>query len=152
MLKLLPNLVFPITPRTINPLLDNLFQLNLIDAGLNEPQQRALGIYLHAYDLFVKSKGAIDYRNRDGHERLKQDAKTFCPADSLLTRHGDLAAAHLAIDWHDTMCRTKEMGLPPLPDTLNGLMPGCIDLCGLSIAEEKRLGLFMDMLGKKRIL
>jgi hypothetical protein len=150
MLKLLPDVVYPVTSKTFDPLMTGLVQLNTIDAGLSEPEQRALGIYLHAIDIYVKTKGAIDYRGIDGHQRLIQDAFNFCgTGNPAATRHGDLAAAHLCIDWHDTMVRSIQTGLPLLPNDTATLLLDSRDLRGLAPMEEKRVGLFLDYLGKK---
>ncbi len=151
-LKILPAMVFPVTGKQFDPLMDSLVQVNLLDGTLTEPQQRAIGIYLHIFDLYVKSNGKIDYRGRAGHERLKQDAMTFCGAGNpVATRHGDIAAAHLAIDWSDTAIRCKQATLPSPPATASGMLGECIDLCGLTTIDEKRLGLLMDFLGKKSV-
>ena len=152
MLKILPKLVFPVTKAQFNPLMDSIVNLNLIDGTLTDPQQRAIGIYLHIFDLYVKSNGAIDYRDIAGHERLKQDAETFCGSGNpTVTRHGDLTAAHLAIDFSDTSVRCQQAGLPPPPNTPSGLINACIDLCFLTAQDEKRIGLLLDYLGKKAL-
>ena len=143
-------MTFPVTGKQFDPLMDGVVQLNLIDGTLTEPQQRAIGLFLHVFDLYVKSGGKINYMGRDGHERLKQDAMTFCgTGNPVATRHGDIAAAHLAIDWSDTAIRCASVGLPSPPNTSQGLLVGCIDLCGLTTTDEKRVGLLMDFLGKK---
>lgn len=142
--------MFPITGSQFNPIMDGVVQLNVIDGALNEPQQRAIGIYLHVFDLYVKSGGKIDYRGVAGHERLKQDAMTFCGSGNpCATRHGDLAAVHLAIDFHDTAVRCKAAGLPLPPATASQLVANCRDLTGLTIEMEKRVGILLDFLGKK---
>lgn len=147
-LKLLPDMVMPVTQAQINPLMDNLCQLNVLDAGIAEPMQRALGIYLHTWDLWCKSGGRIDYRGKAGRERLKDDACRFV-LSSIVTRHGDLPAAHLAIDWSDTQVRLRAAGLALLPSDVNKLLADCSDIHALSIEMEKRTGLLMDYLGKK---
>jgi hypothetical protein len=149
-LALLPNLVFPITQAQVNPLMDGLHQLNILDAGLSEKSQRALGLYFHTFDLWVKSGGKVDYRGQDGHARLIQDAMTFAgPGNPVATRHGDLAAAHLAIDYSDTQIRLRDAGLPLLSSNVNDLLNACRDLSEFAPELEKRAGLLMDVLGKK---
>src|SRR5208282_4299297 len=108
-LTLLPDLSLPITRKSIDPLYNDLVQLNYLDAGLPENTQRALGLMFHCWDLWVKTKGKIDYRGDAGHERLKQDSETFLCGSPVATRNGDLSAAHLAIDYHDTQVRLKQM-------------------------------------------
>jgi len=150
MLKLLPNGLFPITVQQFNPLMDNLVQLNILDAGLSDKAQRGIGLYLHTYDLWVKSGGAIDYRGHKGQERLLEDTMTFCGhGNPVPTRHGDLAAAHLAIDWHDTQVRCMSTGLPLLSTQTADLLNEARNLCEYSPEMEKRVGLLMDYLGKK---
>ena len=150
MLTLLPDLRFTITKAQFNPLMDNLVRLNLLDAGVTEKQQRGLGLYFHTFDLWCKSGGKIDYRGPAGHARLMQDAMTFCgPGNPVGTRHGDLAAAHLAIDFSDAQLRLKAHNQPPLSFDVNDLLSACRDLCEYSPQEERRVGLLMDALGKR---
>ena len=152
MLKILPQLKYPITRKQFDPLMDSIVNLNVLDAGITEPEQRGIGIYLHKFDLFVKSGGKIDYRGLAGHERLKQDAAIFCgEGNPVATRHGDLAAAHLAIDFSDTAIRCIQYRLPIPPNTPHGLLENCEALTGLSVIDEKRIGLLLDMLGKKHV-
>jgi hypothetical protein len=152
MLKILPAMQFPVTGKQFDPLMDSAVQLNILDGGLNEPQQRALGLYLHVFDLWVKSKGKIDYRGDEGHKRLVQDAMTFCgTGNPVATRHGDIAAAHLSIDFSDTQIRCTQSGLPLLPTNVSSLLDGCRDLYGLSLTDEKRVGLLMDSIGKRSL-
>ena len=149
MLKILPDASFPLTRKSIDPLMENVVNLNYLNAGITGNVSRGLSIALHAFDIWVKSKGKIDYRGVAGHERMKQDAKTFVSGSAIVTRTGELSAAHLAIDYHDTQIRMKEMGMPPLPCTVNGLMEMAIDLCMLSDNDEKEIGLLLDYCGKK---
>lgn len=148
MLKILPPLRFPITSSTVNPLMDAIVQLNRLDAGIPEPTQNALSLYLHVFDLYVKSKGAIDYRGKSGHERMKQDALRFA-ASEIVTRHGDLSAAHLAIDWSDTAIRCVQNNMTLPASDVNQLISDSRDLVGLSIQMEKQIGLLFDYAGKK---
>ena len=148
MLKLLPDLTFPITAASVNPLMDCVVQLNSLDAGIQEAQQRALVIYLHCYDLYIKTQGRVDYREVAGHERLKQDAVKFV-ASQIVTRRGDLTAAHLALDWHDTAARCLKAGLPAPNADVHQLISDSRDLVGLDLQTEKRIGLLMDMLSKR---
>ena len=150
MLKLLPDLTFPIFRSQVNPLMDGVVELNTLDAAIPENMQRALGLMLHTFDLWCKSGGKIDYLGEAGHARLVQDATTFCGSGNpVATRNGDLAAAHLSIDWSDTQIRLMTARMPLLPTDTNSLLVMCRDLYGLSITDEKRIGLLMDMLGKK---
>lgn len=152
MLKILPGLVYPITTSQFDRLMDSVVQLNLLDAGLTEPQQRALGIYLHTFDLYAKSRGRINYIGTAGHQRLVQDAMTFCGVGNpVATRNGDLPAAHLALDYSDTAVRIKEAEMQSITNDVHQLVYESRDLAGLSVVDEKRIGLLMDMLGKKPI-
>lgn len=153
MLKILPNFRYPITLDQFNPLMDNLVQLNILDAGLNDKTQRGIGLYLHTYDLWVKSRGVIDYRGPKGHQRLVEDAMTFCGhGNPVATRHGDLAAAHLAIDWHDTQVRCMQNNMQLLTTDRAALWGEARELCEYSPEMEKRVGLLMDWLGKKPLV
>lgn len=150
MLSLLPDLTFPITPSSVNGLMDGVVQLNLLDAGLNEKQQRGLTLYLHTHDLWVKSKGRLDYRGEKGHALLVQHALNFVGhGNPVATRHGDLAGAHLAIDFHDAQTRLRDGGFPLLSHDVNELLRESRDLCEHAIEIEKRIGLLMDYLGKR---
>ncbi|HUD83437.1 MAG TPA: hypothetical protein VMQ67_08030 [Candidatus Saccharimonadales bacterium] len=132
--------------------MENVVLLNNIDAAIPEPTQRALGIMLHTHDLWCKSGGKIDYRGRDGHARLFQDAMNFCgTGNPVATRVGDLSAAHLAIDWSDTQVRLAEKKMPPITDNVNDLIVMCRDLSELTVMDEKRIGLLLDALGKKPV-
>lgn len=151
-LRLLPDPVFPITPAQINPLMDNLVQLNTLDAGVNERQQFALGINFHIFDLLAKSKGAIDYRGPDGHRRMIGDAFAYSGGSPVVTRHGDLTAAHLAVDFNDTQMRLKEAGLELLPADVNTLLAMSADIAVFPPQTERRILLLLDYLSKKPLL
>ena len=149
-LRMLPDMVFPVTPQQVNALMDNLVQLNLVEGGINERQQFALGINFHVYDLLVKTQGRIDYTGREGHRRMMQDATIFCGSGNpVATRHGDLAAAHLSVDYNDTQARLKGAGLPALPSQVSDLLGMCADLAVFPPREERRILLLLDYLSKK---
>lgn len=151
-LRMLPDIVFPVTLSQVNPLMDCVHQFNILDAGLNEKWQRGMGLMLHTFDLWVKSKGKIDYRGPDGHRRLVDDAMTFVGhGNPVATRHGDLAAAHLSIDWSDTQVRLTEAGWPLLSDKVADLLRDSMQLSEHAPEIEKRVGLYMDYLGKKAV-
>lgn len=151
MLRLLPDLKFPITPSQINPLMDSVMQLNTLDAGIDDKRQRGLGLLFHVHDVWVKSGGKIDYRGPSGHARLVQDSMTFLAGASVTTKIGDLPACHLAIDFSDTMVRLKECGLPLLSAEVPVLLNQCRDLSEYPPEQEKRIGLFLDMISKKKV-
>lgn len=153
MLKVLPDLTFPVTAKQADPLMDNLVQLNIIDAGLSEKTQRALALFFHTWDIWIKTGGKVDYRGPDGHTRMLQDGMAFVGSGNpVATRHGDLAAAHLAIDWHDTQMRLKKAGMPLLVGDVASLFDQCRDLAEYAIEIDKRVGLLMDYVGKRRLL
>lgn len=150
-LSILPDMVFPVTKDQFDPLFRGVMKLNTIDAGVTERQQRGLTLFLHIYDLWVKSGGKIDYLSKDGQNRLIQDAMTFCgPGNPVVTRHGDLSAAHLAIDFSDTQQRLKTAGWRLLSDNVDDLLKASVSLCEYPVETEKRVGLLMDFLGKRR--
>lgn len=149
-LSILPDIIFPVTKDQFDPLFRGVVQLNTIDASVTEQQQRGLTLFLHTYDLWVKSGGKIDYVSKGGQDRLVQDAMTFCgPGNPVATRHGDLAAAHLAIDFSDAQQRLKQAGWKSLPVSVNDLLKASVQLCGYPPETEKRIGLLMDYLGKR---
>lgn len=153
MLQVMPNPVFPVTLHQFDPLMNSVVKLNILDAGLSDKSQRGIGLYLHTYDLYVKSGGKINYLGKDGHQRLMEDALTFCGyGNPVATRHGDLAAAHLAIDWHDTTMRCIAMGLPLVSPDVSVLLNEARHLSEYSPELEKRTGLLMDWLGKKTLI
>lgn len=152
MLILLPDLTFPVSRQAANALMVNVVQLNHIDAGLGEPLQRGLGLLLAVHELHVKSGGRLDYRTVSGHERLKQDAETFCPSGSALsTRKSDMEAGHLGLDFTNVQLRLKAAGMPLMPSDVNALLGMCADLFGLSVLDERRLSLFLDYLSKRKV-
>ncbi len=150
MLAILPDMKFPVTKDQFDPLFRGVMSLNTIDASLTEKQQRGLGLFLHIYDLWVKSNGAINYLTSGGQDRLVQDAMTFCgPGNPVATRHGDLAAAHLALDFSDTQVRLRDAGWRMLSHDVNDLLKASVMLCEYPTETEKRIGLLCDYLGKK---
>lgn len=149
MLRLLPNLQWPITPRQIEPLLGNLVQLNLIEAHLSSSQQRALSILFSISDRWVKSNGKLDYRGSDGHARLMQDAMSFVGATPIVTRHGDLAASHLALDFHDAQCRLMQAGHMLLSDDRDTLLSMVQDFINVPPQTQDQILVLMDYLSKK---
>lgn len=150
MLRLLPDIRFPVDHRQANALMENVVQLNILDGALNERVQRALGLYFHTFDLWVKSRGRIDYRGKDGHRRLLEDALSFVGhGNNVATRHGDLAAAHLSIDFHDCQSRLAEARQPLLSARVSDLTNECTNFVELPPELEKRVGLLMDYLGKR---
>lgn len=152
MLRLLPDLTFPLGPTSINPLMDNVLQLNQLDAGIAERYQRALTLYFHIFDLFVKSHGRIDYRGEEGRQRIVQDATTFIGGSTIASKVGDLPAAHLAIDYSDCQSRLKAAGLPAISSDVNQLIFECRKLADLPVQTEQRVALLLDYLSKRPIV
>lgn len=143
-LVLLKNLTFPLDPSHTDELLHNAMQFSILSKGVTERQQRALGLHFEIYALLARSKGTLDYTERAGHERLKTDAMAVMGGGNpIFTRHGDLAAAHLAIDWHNAQCRLKKAGLPLLADDTDALLVGCKDLVELPEKIEERLDMYL---------
>lgn len=153
MLRLLPDLQFPITKGQFDPLMENVVQVNIIDAGLNDRFQRSLGIHFHIFDTWVKSGGKVDYRGLEGHARLLQDAMAFVGhGNPVPVRHGDLAAAHLSIDYHDTQTRLKAAGQKALASDVSSLLGECVDFSSFAPQDEMRVNLYLDYLGKRRLI
>ena len=149
-LKILPSIVFPVTPAQANVLHENVVQLNLVDAGLNPRQQQAIGLTCDIYDLLAKSAGAIDYRGVQGHKRLYADAMAFVGTGSpIVTRHGDLKAAHLAIDYSDTQQKLAKAGMPPISSLVAELLNESRDFANLPGREDDRCALLLRYLLKK---
>ncbi len=148
-LRLLPDLTFPITQAQINPLMDNVQQLNTLDAGIPDRTQRALTLFFHVHDLFVKSHGKIDYRSEDGRVRMVQDAVTFVGGSTIASKQGDLPAAHLSIDYHDTVSRLAAAGLPPIPSDVNALIYLSRKMADYPPQTEQRVALLLDILSKR---
>ena len=148
-MKTLPDLKFPITPTQVNPLMDGVQQLNSVDAGIPERTQRALTIFFHVHDLYCKSNGRIDYRGDEGRGRMVQDAITFLGGTTIASKHGDLAAAHLSIDYHDTQHRLAGAGLPALPSDVNELIGLCRKMADYPSQTEQRVALLLDYLSKR---
>lgn len=151
-LSLLPNLVFPITGKQVHALMDNLVQLNALDAGLSDRDQKALDIVLDTYEIKAKTNGLVDYTGDDGHARLFQDAMIFCgDGNPVVTRHGDLRAAHLAIAYNNAQVCLKNIGMPALTDDRNELVRLARKITVLPLRTEERMGLFLSYLDKKKI-
>ena len=130
--------------------MDSVVKLNLLDAGLPDRAQKALDIVLHTYELKAKTGSVIDYTGENGHARLLQDAMSFvgdgCP---IVTRHGDLQAAHLAIDYSNTQIILQNAGLPLLPSNTNDLLNLCRGLMAFPMRTDERMGLLLTYLKKK---
>lgn len=148
MLKTLPNLVFPINNRQTGPLMDGVQQLNVVDAGIDPRTQKALDILLHAVELYADTGGAIDYTGQQGHARLCQDAVSFVP-EMLVTKHGDLRAAHLALDFNNAQAKLKKAGFPLLTGDVNMLVNQCRDILQFPLRMEERMGLLLSYLSKR---
>jgi len=146
-LRMLPDLKFPIGPGALNPLMDNLVQLNIVDAGLNDRLQRALTLNFHIFDLFTKT--GIDYRSEEGRGKMVADAMAFIGGSTIATKHGDLQAAHLSIDYHDTQSRLAHAGLPLLPADVNALIGMSRKLAEMPPQTEQRVALLLDYLSKR---
>ena len=150
MLKLLPTLTFPITHNQVNGLYDGVVQLNVLDAGLSDRSQKALDIVLDTYEIKAKTSGAIDYTGPGGHLRLFQDAMNFVgDGNPIATRHGDMRAAHLAINWNNTQVALANAGMTLLSADVNQLILLCRDFTVLPLRSEDRIGLFLSYLRKK---
>lgn len=148
-LRLLPDLKFPVNHRSIDPLMDNLMQLNQVDAGISERTQRALTLFFHVSDLFIKSQGKYDYRGEEGRQRLVQDAVAFVGGSSIGTKVGDLPAAHLSIDFSDAQCRLIQHSMPLLPNDVNTLVGLSRKMAEFAPQVEQKVALFLDYLSKR---
>ncbi len=149
-LIVLPDLKFPVTAKQADSLMVDVVQLNLVDAGINERQQKALDILLDTYELKAKSAGQIDYTNTDGHTRLFQHAMNFVGDGSpITTRHGDLRAAHLAIAYNNAQMKLKAAGMAALPAEVTLLLELCRDFCALPIRSEEKMGIYLSYLQKR---
>jgi hypothetical protein len=62
-----------------------------------------------------------------------------------------LEAAHLAIDFSNCQMRLKAAGMTELPADVNLLLAMAKDLYGLSVQDERRIGLFLDYLSKRKL-
>ena len=127
----------------------NLVGLNLIEAHLSSSQQRALAILFSISDRWVKSGGRVDYRGPDGHSRLMQDAMSFVGATPIVTRHGDLAASHLALDFHDAQCRLMQGKHMPMSDDRDTLLSMVQDFINLPLQTLEQMLVLLDYASKK---
>lgn len=147
-LNILPNITFPVTSRQCNGLMDGVQALNLAEAGVDPRTQKALDILLHVVELYADTNGQIDYMGQEGHKRLFQDAVSFVP-EQVVTKHGDLRAAHLAIDFNNAQAKLKKAGLPLLTGNRDDLINQCRDILTLPLRSEERMGLLLSYLAKK---
>jgi len=152
-LSKLPQLTFPVRSQQVNPLMENVAKFNVIDHGIAERMQKALDLEFHANEIKADTGGAIDYTGRAGHARLAQDAMSFvgegCP---IVTRHGDLKAAYLAIAYNDAQAKLAAAGMPLLPDDVNTLLTLVQDILTMPARTEDRMALFLSYLRKKHPL
>lgn len=152
-LPTLPNITFPVTPPQINPLMQAVVRLNILDAALSERSQKALDIELHIHEIKADTGGQIDYTGPDGHRRLVQDSFSFvgegCP---IVTRHGDLKAAFLAIAFNDSQAKLARANMPILSDDVQTLLVQVRDLIAYPVRTEDRIGVFLSYLRKKNPL
>lgn len=146
----LPQISFPVRPQQVNPLMENVAKFSVIDFGIAERMQKALDLEFHAQEIKADTGGAIDYTGRAGHAKLAQDAMTFvgdgCP---IVTRHGDLKAAYLAIAWNDAQAKLAAAGMPLLSDDVNTLLTTVQDILTMPQRTEDRMALFLSYLRKK---
>ena len=149
-LSKLPNLTFPVSSRQVNALMENVVKMNVLDAGIAERVQKALDIEFHVQEIKADTNGAVNYTGPDGHRRLVQDAMSFvgdgCP---IVTRHGDLKAAYLAIAFNDTQYKLARAGMPLLSDDVQTLLTTVRDLLTMPPRTEDRIGLYLSYLRKK---
>lgn len=148
MLTTLPPITFPITSKQVGGLMDCVQQLNVVDAGLDPRRQHNLDILLHLHELYADTHGQLDYRSPDGHRRLVQDSITFVP-EQLVTKHGDLRAAHLAINFNNAQAKLKRRGYPMLSYDVNELINQCRDFEAFPLGTEQRISLMLNYLAKK---
>lgn len=130
--------------------MQNTVQLNPLDAGIAERMQKAIDLELHAQEVKADTAGAINYTGADGHRRLCQDAMSFagdgCP---IVTRHGDLKAAYLAIAFGDAQFKLAKAGMPLLTNNPQLLLASVQDILQLPARTEDRMALFLSYLRKK---
>lgn len=150
MLVPLPQITFPVSFRQVDALMQNTVQLNPLDAGIAERMQKAIDLELHAQEVKADTGGAINYTGPDGHRRLCQDAMSFvgegCP---IVTRHGDLKAAYLAIAFNDTQSKLAKAGMPLLTNNPQLLLASVADFLTMPVRTEDRMSLFLSYLRKK---
>ena len=151
-LTLLPDLIYPVTGAQINALMDDVVKLNLVDAGLTSRDQDAIDIMLDCYEIKAKSLGAIDYTGLEGHRRLHEDAmRLINDGNPIMTRHGDMTAAHVAIGYHDAQINLRTAGMPLLSSNRNDLIALSRDILQFPKRTEARMALFLRYLRKKKL-
>lgn len=148
MLSTLPPIYFPITSKQVGVLMDNVQQLNVVDAGVNPLEQKTLDNILHIYELMADTHGALNYTGEEGQRRLFQEAVTFVP-EQLVTKHGDLRAAHLAINYNNAQAKLKKHGFPPITGDVNLLTNMGRYLVSLPMRTDERISLYLSYLAKK---
>ena len=146
----LPNAVLPLTSDQADGIRTNMVQLNILDAGLNEQKIRAIGLEFKIQELNAKTRGAWNFTGRDGHERIKDAAMAFTHG-AMVTRYFDLLAAHVAIDYHNCVVKLRNAGLPPIPNTVDGLLELTMDLAHWPPQMEERVDLVLSFLKKSRV-
>ncbi len=154
-LKLLPELVFPVTRAQANPLIESMTQLNFVYAGIDERTQKALGILLKTIELLVDTKGVRDYMGAEGQRQLFQDSESLVgEGTGISTRIGDLRAAGLAIDFHNAATKWNASGMGHkvfrefMPTEVHRLRELCSTLAQLPPRKLDEIGLMLSYLRK----
>lgn len=147
-LSTLPPIHFPLTFQQVGALMDFVQKMNVVDAGVDPRTQKAADIEFHIYELLADTRGTRDYRGRDGHARLVQESMAFIP-EQLVTKHGDLRAAHLAINYNNAQAKLKRHGFAPMTDNRDTLVNECRDLLAFPLGTEERVSLYLNYLAKK---
>jgi len=151
-LKLLPELIFPVTRAQSAPLIESVTQLNFVYAGIDERTQKALGILFKTIELFVDTKGDRNYLGTNGQKQLFQDSESLVgDGTGISTRIGDLRAAGLAIDFHNAKTKWDKIidGIDnPLPCDVHKLRELCSTLAQLPSRKLDEIGLMLSYLRK----
>lgn len=149
---LLPDLRYPVDHRQAEALWENMGKLNVLDAGHDERTQRAIGILLDAYEVAAKKGPSWDYvGSRGAHQRLIEDAVKFAGPGTFVTRHGDLAACHLAIDWNNSVITCDRAKYPEPPNNVTGLVSESRFFSELPPQLEVKIDLYLRYLKKKSL-
>ena len=79
---------------------------------------------------------------------FRSDACVLIP-EVVITKHGDLRAAHLGLDFTNAQMKLKQSGFSELTIDRDDLINGCRDILNFPLRTEDRMSLLLSYLAKQ---